>query len=84
MIIAFIGDVVGKPGRQALAKAIPQIRRAHNPDLLIANAENSAGSAGIDASGLAEMEQSGIQFFTTGNHVWDNRDGIGQLEDGLG
>lgn len=81
MIIAFIGDVVGKPGRQALAKAIPQIRRAHNPDLLIANAENSAGSAGIDASGLAEMEQSGIQFFTTGNHVWDKADGIGQLDE---
>lgn len=81
MIIAFFGDVVGKPGRRVLAGTIPHIRRAHNPDLLIANAENSAGGAGISASGLAEMEQAGIQFFTTGNHVWDKRDGIGQLDD---
>ena len=81
MVIAFFGDVVGNPGLAALAAAIAHVRRIHNPDLLIANAENSAGGAGIHASGLAEMEQSGIQFFTTGNHVWDNREGIGQLDE---
>ena len=81
MIIAFFGDVVGKPGRQALAGAMPHIRRVHDPDLVIANAENSAGGAGINANGLAEMEQAGVQFFTTGNHVWDKRDGIGQLDE---
>ena len=81
MIIAFFGDVVGEPGLQGLAGAVPHVRRTHNPDLMIANAENSAAGAGIDETGLAEMEQTGIQFFTTGNHVWDNRGGIGQLDD---
>ena len=84
MIIAFFGDVVGDPGVQGLAGAVPHVRRTHNPDLLIANAENSAAGdtrmGGIDESGLAEMEKIGIQFFTTGNHVWENLDGIGQLD----
>ncbi len=80
MIIAFLGDVVGKSGRQAVAWCVPRIRERHNPAFLVANAENSAGGFGINPPGIAEMEAAGVAFFTTGNHVWDKREGISLLE----
>ncbi len=80
MIVAFLGDVVGKSGRRAVAFCASRIRERHRAELLIANAENSAGGFGINPPGIAEMEAAGIAFFTTGNHVWDKREGIGLLE----
>ncbi|HXV13213.1 MAG TPA: TIGR00282 family metallophosphoesterase [Candidatus Krumholzibacteria bacterium] len=80
MIIAFLGDVVGKTGRRAVEWCVPRIRERHRTDLLIANAENSAGGFGINPTGIAEMEAAGIAFFTTGNHVWDKREGIALLD----
>lgn len=80
MIIAFIGDVVGKTGRRAVEYAVPRIRARHHAELIIANAENSAGGFGINPTGIAEMEAAGVAFFTTGNHVWDKREGIPLLE----
>jgi metallophosphoesterase (TIGR00282 family) len=80
VIIAFIGDVVGKSGRRAVAYAVPRIRERYHADLIIANAENSAGGFGINAAGIAEMEAAGVAFFTTGNHVWDKREGIPLLD----
>ncbi len=80
MIIAFLGDVVGKTGRRAVAWCTPRIRERHGADLLLANAENSAGGFGINPTGIAEMEASGIAFFTTGNHVWDKREGVALLD----
>jgi hypothetical protein len=81
MIIAFLGDVVGKSGRRAVAWAAPRIRERHGAELLIANAENSAGGFGLSAAAVAEMEAAGIAFFTTGNHVWDKREGVVLLDD---
>ncbi len=80
MIIAFLGDVVGKSGRQAVAWSVPRIRQRHRPGLFVANAENSAGGFGINPTGIAEMEAAGIDFFTTGNHIWDKREGIALLD----
>ena len=80
MILAFLGDVVGKTGRHAVAWATPRIRALHAVDLVIANAENSAGGFGINPTGIAEMEAAGVAFFTTGNHVWDKREGIALLD----
>jgi metallophosphoesterase (TIGR00282 family) len=83
MIIAFLGDVVGKSGRRAVAWAAPRIREQHDAELLIANAENSAGGFGLSAPAIAEMEGSGIAFFTSGNHVWDKREGVALLDQRL-
>jgi len=77
--LTFIGDVVGKSGRRALAAVLPRIREAHAPDVVIANAENSAGGFGITAKSISEMAKAGVDFFTTGNHIWDKREGIGIL-----
>jgi metallophosphoesterase (TIGR00282 family) len=79
--IAFLGDVVGKSGRRALEWAIPRIRSEHSVDVVIANAENSAGGFGIEKKGIDEMVKAGVDFFTTGNHIWDKRQGIPLLDE---
>ncbi|HEX5132910.1 MAG TPA: TIGR00282 family metallophosphoesterase [Candidatus Krumholzibacteria bacterium] len=80
MIIAFLGDVVGKSGRRAVALAVPRIRAEHRAALVIANAENSAGGFGINTESILEMKEAGVDFFTTGNHIWDKREGIALLD----
>jgi metallophosphoesterase (TIGR00282 family) len=80
VIIAFIGDVVGQSGRRVLARTVPHIRSGHGATVVIANAENSAGGFGFNAASIAEMESAGVDFFTTGNHVWDKREGTPLLD----
>ena len=80
MIIAFIGDVVGQSGRRVVTRVVPRLRSEHHADIVIANAENSAGGFGFNPGSIAEMEAAGVDFFTTGNHVWDKREGMPLLE----
>jgi metallophosphoesterase (TIGR00282 family) len=79
--LAFIGDVVGKSGRRSVVDVIPRIRNEHRTDLIIANAENSAGGFGITRKSVEELERAGVDFFTTGNHVWDKIDGVRLLDE---
>jgi metallophosphoesterase (TIGR00282 family) len=72
--------VVGKSGRRAVATAVARARAEHGATLVIANAENSAGGFGINPAALEEMSAAGVDFFTTGNHVWDKREGIALLD----
>src|SRR5512145_2621828 len=74
MKILFVGDVVGKPGRQALATALPGLREKHKPDLLVVNGENSASGFGVTEPILDEFFKLGVNVITTGNHVWDKRE----------
>jgi metallophosphoesterase (TIGR00282 family) len=78
--VVFIGDVVGKPGRKTVAALLPQIKKDHKADFVIANAENCAGGFGINLRSLEEMQSAGVDFFTTGNHVWDRKEGVGLLD----
>lgn len=70
MKLVFIGDIVGKPGRQIVAQRIREIREAWQPDVLLANAENSAGGLGTTPEVIEELKKLGIQGFTMGNHTW--------------
>ncbi len=81
MRIVFIGDIVGRTGRRAAAEAIVRIRRGFSPDLIVANAENSAGGFGINRKSIDELDKAGVDFYTTGNHVWDKVQGIGLLDE---
>ncbi len=74
MRVLFIGDIVGKPGRAGLARAMPGLRERHSPDLVIANGENSAGGLGITEKVAGEIFASGVEVITTGNHVYKHRD----------
>jgi len=73
--ILFLGDIVGKIGRKAVAEALPKLRKKYKPDLVIANAENLAHGHGVTEKTLKEMMAVGVDFFTSGNHVWDNAEG---------
>ena len=81
MKILFIGDIVGKLGRQAVKQIVPKLRREHNLDLVIANVENLAHGKGITPKTFAEIQNIGIDAFTSGNHIWRRREGIVLLED---
>jgi 2',3'-cyclic-nucleotide 2'-phosphodiesterase len=79
--ILFIGDIVGKPGRRAVQRLLPQIRKDLTPDVVIANGENMTGGAGISRDTAGEMFKLGINALTTGNHVWDQREALQLLEE---
>jgi hypothetical protein len=74
MRLLFIGDIVGKPGRVGLDRAMPALRERHAPDLVIANGENSAGGLGITEKTANEILSLGVDVITTGNHVYRHRD----------
>lgn len=69
--ILFFGDVVGKPGRKALIAVLPELKSQYRPHLTIANAENLAHGVGVTKKTLDECRRAGVDFFTSGNHIWD-------------
>ena len=68
--ILFIGDIVGSPGRAAVKTLLPTIRKKEDIDVVVANAENSAGGSGITARTARDLFQSGCDVLTSGDHVW--------------
>lgn len=74
MNILFIGDVVGKPGREAVATLVPKLRKQRGLDLVIANGENSAHGAGLTSSTVNALLESGVDVVTSGDHTWDQKE----------
>ena len=81
MRILMIGDVIGKPGRRALAALLPTLRRDLKIDLAIANGENAAGGFGLTVETAQEMLESGVDVITSGNHIWDQNEIIPYMEE---
>lgn len=77
--LLFVGDVVGRPGRAALAALLPALKEEVRPDLTVVNGENSAGGFGITASTVAEIVRAGADVITTGNHVWDQKQFVDEI-----
>jgi|SaaInlLV_10m_DNA_2_1039722.scaffolds.fasta_scaffold26692_1 2',3'-cyclic-nucleotide 2'-phosphodiesterase len=77
--ILFFGDIMGKIGRKGLTKALPKLKKKYKPDLVIANAENLAHGKGITEKTLKEMISAGVDFFTSGNHVFSNAAEVEQI-----
>lgn len=75
MKILFIGDVMGRPGRKAVAALLPEIKKEYEPDFVIANAENLAHGKGITRQTLDELLSTGVDFCTSGNHIWAKPEG---------
>ncbi|TAN41345.1 MAG: TIGR00282 family metallophosphoesterase [Nitrospirae bacterium] len=76
MKILFIGDIVGKTGRNVVRALLPGLTDTYRTDLVIANAENIAGGFGLTEPLVAELFRMGVHVITTGNHVWDKKDFI--------
>jgi metallophosphoesterase (TIGR00282 family) len=69
-----IGDIIGKPGRQAVRTLLPDLRRELDLDLVVANGENVAAGMGLTPSLADELLAGGIDVITSGNHIWDKRE----------
>ncbi|HPA25272.1 MAG TPA: TIGR00282 family metallophosphoesterase [bacterium] len=69
MTIIFFGDIVGKIGREAIKKVLPELNKKFKPDLIMANVENLAHGKGVTEKTLDEMVEAGINIFTSGNHI---------------
>ncbi len=80
MRILFVADLVGRPGRQVTQALLPKLRRDRAVDLVVANGENLAGGYGVTPSLVLDLFNWGADVITSGNHIWDRRDGVALLE----
>lgn len=81
MRILFLGDIVGRSGREAVLAAAPALRKDMALDLLVVNGENSAHGFGITPKICRALYEAGVDVITTGNHVWDNREILTHIGD---
>jgi metallophosphoesterase (TIGR00282 family) len=79
--VLFVADVVGKPGRAGLGRAMPDLRARLRPDLVIVNGENSAGGLGITRKTAEDLFSIGADVITLGNHAFRHREVFGYLDD---
>lgn len=77
--VLFIGDIVGKPGRQIVKVLLPRLKEEYKIEFVIANAENAAGGFGITENIAKEIFSYGVDLITTGNHVWDKKEVIAYI-----
>lgn len=80
MRILIVGDVIGKPGRGAVKKLVPELRREMGLDMVIANGENSAGGIGLTPDTADELLASEIDVITSGNHIWAHKEMAASIE----
>ncbi len=73
MKLLFIGDIVGKPGREIVTALVPKVRDERGIDFVIANGENAAAGAGITGSICRTLLGAGVDVITLGDHVWDQK-----------
>ena len=81
MKVLAIGDVVGKPGRRAVAALLPGLRRDLAIDVVIANGENAAAGRGLTTKTANDMFDAGVDVLTSGNHIWDQAEIIPKLDE---
>ncbi len=82
MNILFIGDIMGRCGRDAVFELLPEIKDEYNIDYTIANGENASGGLGMNRRGYEELCRAGIDFFTMGNHTYSKKEIISLFSDG--
>ena len=80
MRLLFLGDIVGRSGRRAVLEQLPALRRRLDADFVIINGENAAGGFGITTKIAGELYEAGADCITTGNHVWDQRELIAEID----
>ena len=80
MKILVIGDIIGKPGRQAVKSFLPVLKKEYGLDLVIANAENTAGGIGVTPDTARELIEAGAHVLTSGNHIWAHKEIIPAMD----
>ncbi len=72
--LLFLGDIVGEPGRRAVAAAVPVFLKEKGVDFVVVNGENAAGGRGITGKITIDLLRAGVAVITTGDHVWDQKE----------
>ena len=80
MRLLFLGDVVGRTGRQAVIAKLPELRARYRLDFVVVNAENSAGGFGITESICTDLLDAGADAVTLGNHAFDQKEALVFIE----
>ncbi len=80
MQLLFLGDLVGRAGRNAVIDELPQLVEDNQLDFVVVNGENSAAGFGITEEILQNVLDAGADVVTTGNHIWDQRDTLVYIE----
>lgn len=80
MRILFVADIVGRPGRQVTQALLPRLRQERDVDFVVANGENLAGGYGVTPSLVEDLFGWGVDVITSGNHIWDRREGVALLD----
>ena len=80
MQILMIGDAIGNPGRRAIGRLLPGLKREYKLDLVVANAENAAGGIGVTPETAREMLDIGVDVLTSGNHIWAHKEILAYLD----
>lgn len=77
--VLFIGDIIGRPGRDALKKCLPGLREKYAPTFVVANGENAAGGVGLTEEIGGDLF-SLVDVLTSGNHIWDKKEALAYLD----
>lgn len=72
--ILFFGDIVGRPGRQAIKWYLESLRDSEKPDVVIGNVENASHGFGLSEKNYRELLAAGLDIMTSGNHIWDRKE----------
>ena len=80
MRVLFFGDIVGRPGRNAVAKILPELCERFQVSMVGANVENAAGGFGVTKEIYQQLLELGIDFMTSGNHIWDKKETVESIE----
>src|SRR5918911_2204764 len=80
MRLLFLGDIVGRPGRNAVTERLPALRERWRLDCVVINGENAAGGFGITEAICDEILMAGADAVTLGNHSWDQREALVFIE----
>jgi metallophosphoesterase (TIGR00282 family) len=78
--ILFIGDIIGRPGRNTLRAHLNTLKERYKVDFVVANCENAAGGFGITEKAAAELFDLGVNVLTSGNHIWDKKEAVSYID----
>ena len=80
MRILFLGDVVGRTGREAVVAELPRLRAEMRLDFVVVNGENASHGFGLAPAMADAFFAAGADVITLGNHSWDRRELLGYIE----
>ena len=78
--LLYFGDIVGEPGRDALAELLPGLKEKYQPDLILANAENATHGRGLNRKHYDFLRGLGIDGFSSGDHIWAYKDFVAEMD----